>query len=169
MQASLFHFTENKGLLITLGLALALAIPTVFSIAESDEELLSLQALNVHPKADLRRPASTDENISVLKSAEKKALLAKYNLHCKETGPSDLVHSGEFIQLHGEACIKEFQIQKMEIINKSNGYTASIFPTQNGKYQTDLIQLKTGANEIVIRYSDEVGKLTEEVLRATRE
>lgn len=170
MKWPLFQFVENKFLLITLGLVLGLAFPTFLSLADGGEELLAPQVLNGHQRSDLRQPASLAENTSVkFNPSEDRPLQAKYDLHCKKRALSDFRQSGEFIQLEGESCVKNFNFQQLEIVNKSNGYTATVFPTQSGKYQTDLIQLQPGANEIAIRYRDNEGRLAEEILNTFRE
>ncbi|MNL75426.1 hypothetical protein D3C87_2012290 [compost metagenome] len=61
--------------------------------------------------------------------------------------------------------MKNFNSENVEIINRSNGYTASIFDSGKNKYQTDLIQLVQGENEITVRYQDASGKTQEEVLK----
>ena len=96
---------------------------------------------------------------------KKPAPFTQFDLKCTKKATTGLVVNDHFMQIQGKNCLKSFNVEKLEIVNKSNGYTASIFATGLDQYQTDLIQLKNGDNEIVIRYSPNSGIWVEEVLK----
>ena len=89
------------------------------------------------------------------------------DLNCSKKGAFKVSVRGNFVQFQGKSCVKGFNEGQVEIVNKSNGYTASIFPRGTDKYQTDLIQLQNGDNEIAIRYRERSGKSVEEVVHVT--
>lgn len=90
--------------------------------------------------------------------------LTKFDVSCAKKALAPLAVDGGYVQFEGKNCLRGLKVGDLEIINKSNGYTASIFLRGTDKYQTDLIQLKKGDNEITIRYRERSGRAVEEVL-----
>ncbi|MNS85126.1 hypothetical protein D3C72_1189820 [compost metagenome] len=150
-------------LVITFLVVALLGIPTYSSLVEEDG--VQTQAASVKPKsADQRVPASIPTKIEA-PAASAFHMKTEMDLSCGKKLASLLKVSGGFMQLHGKSCVKNFNSENVEIINRSNGYTASIFDSGKNKYQTDLIQLVQGENEITVRYQDASGKTQEEVLK----
>ena len=60
-----------------------------------------------------------------------------------------------YVQLVGQQCGK---LKSFEIVNNTNGYTATVFENVVKGFETDLIQLNAGKNEIEVRMENEVGQ-----------
>lgn len=156
---------DNQLLLITAILVLLMGIPTFNSLIENDEVGEDLSTKNIPVSANERSPASLPLKESAVKVHSAFSKFKDYDLNCvKKTNSKKETVVGTYIQFQGKNCLKNFKDGDVEIFNKSNGYTASTLTSGVGKYQTDLIQLQNGENEIVIRYRERSGKITEEVV-----
>lgn len=154
--------SENQFILVTLMLVILLAVPTLMNITKEDA-MVEITAAELTSTFD-RAPAS----ISPLEGRRTKSNLSNftnYDLNCSKDNVSPLEVQGEFVQFQGKNCLKDSHDGDVEIVNKSNGFTASIFKSSGDKYQTDLIQLRRGDNEITIRYRELSGKAVERVIR----
>lgn len=159
-QSSDTHF-----LLITLVLVLLLGIPT-FHTLTAEEEMPEMVAasmgsagLEIGQRGPASIPAKSKEMASSLVSP-----VTSYDLSCSKKALQKISVNGSYVQLQGKNCLKSLSSGDIEIINKSNGYTASIFNSGSNQYQTDLIQLRGGDNEIAIRYRERSGKPVEEII-----
>jgi hypothetical protein len=152
---------DSYFLIVTFLVVVLLGIPTYSSLVEEDAASDDI-ATNVRAEAS-RQPSSVAVQTTKPESALRP--LTEWNLSCGKKAQSLLKVSGNFVQFHGKSCVKNFNIEHIEIINRSNGYTASVFDSGINKYQTDLIQLVKGENEITVRYQDPSGKTQEEVLK----
>ncbi len=103
----------------------------------------SRQPSSIGPKKDIVIPSFSWNVCDLEKSQEK-----SYTV------------SGTFVQLRLSRCgnFSKKKNSEMVIVNKTNGYTASVFNLTNGEMQTDLIQLQSGANEITIQYLQSNGE-----------
>ncbi len=70
--------------------------------------------------------------------------------------------SGQWTQFNGTLCRGE-KWKQIEIVNQSNGFTASVF-ARGEKYQTDLIQLNPGVNQIKVRVTPQKGPVREQTV-----
>lgn len=159
--------TDTQFLFITALLVLLLAFPTFHTLTKNEvEEVTAEQITRVDGVAEgSRAPASVPGKVPTVKLKPVLSQFTQYDLSCAKKGLSELKVSGSYVQFQGKNCLKNFKVSDIEIINKSNGYTASIFGSGTDKYQTDLIQLQKGDNEITIRYRERSGKAVEEVVR----
>lgn len=151
-------------LFVTLVLVLAMGIPTFQALAEPDD----IQGYGVVTGAvpSAQRQPSSIAKVSVPNGQPSlPSSFTKHDLNCVKKSPVEVQIKGEIVQLQGRSCLGDFSAGEVEIVNKSNGYTASVFDNGPDKYQTDLIQLQNGSNEISIRYRDASGKTIEEVLK----
>lgn len=163
-QSSDTHF-----LFITLVLVLLLGIPIFHTLTAEDEmpevAVASLGTAGV--EAGGRGPASIPTMVPVRAGKATlgmTSLATSYDLSCSKKGLQKINVNGSYVQLQGKNCLKNLSSGDIEIVNKSNGYTASIFNSGSNQYQTDLIQLRGGDNEIVIRYRERSGKPVEETI-----
>ncbi|MGZ3785454.1 MAG: hypothetical protein ACXVC3_12980 [Bdellovibrio sp.] len=156
---------DNQLLLITLVLVLLMGVPTFRSLMENNEEVTnSPQLKNASVQTKQRNPASiTPEHVMAVRPVL--SHFAEYDLNCGRKVLVKKEVAGAYIQFQGKNCLKNYKDGDVEILNKSNGYTASTFSNGDNKYQTDLIQLQNGDNEILIRYRESSGKSVEEVVR----
>lgn len=161
------QLTDTHFIFLTLALVLLLAVPTFQTLTAVDAQglLLTEETRDVGAQ---RLPASIpDDALASNHVNSGLSFFTKHNMKCKGNSKTELKIHGEFIQLQGTNCSKKSAAEIVEIVNKSNGYTASVFEKGLGEYQTDLIQLQNGLNEIAIRYQDESGKAFEEHLAVT--
>lgn len=150
---------------VTLVLVLLLGARTFLSLTE--EEMLpaesAVASASTLASSSSRVPASVPVTTHKVGSALEQ--FTQVDLNCSKKAAQTVSIRGAFVQFQGKNCVKGLQEGDVEIINKSNGYTASIFSRGADKYQTDLIQLQSGENEIAIRYRERSGKSVEEIVR----
>ena len=156
------QLTENKMIAITAMLVVAMAFPTYQTLAQN-EGVEKEEAVVAAEDSSVRHPASVAPQ--VMKEQKPRTHFQTVDLKCTKKIPSPTNVVGSFIQFQGKNCLNNFKDGDVEIINKSNGFTASIFLRGGDQYQTDLIQLKQGDNEIAIRYRETSGKSVEEIIR----
>ncbi|KYG69337.1 hypothetical protein AZI87_09100 [Bdellovibrio bacteriovorus] len=157
--------TDTHLLIITSCLVALLGIPTFFTLTSNDPVEVVNAEVQVSPTlSQHRQPASVPQGASVSAQAAL-SHFTHYDLNCEKKGAGKVTVTGGYVQFQGKNCLKNLKNGEIEIINKSNGYTASIFNSGADKYQTDLIQLQNGDNEIAIRYRERSGKAVEEVVR----
>lgn len=155
---------DNQLLLITTILVVLMGIPTFHSLVETEEVVGEQSLARLEPLE--RSPASVPIEPSAIKVRSAVSQFTEYDLNCfKKNHPKTETVMGNYIQFQGKNCLKNFKDGDVEIFNKSNGYTASTLSSGSNKYQTDMIQLQNGENEIVIRYREHSGKTVEEVIR----
>lgn len=161
------HAKDSQLLFITSILVLLMGIPTFYSLTESDE--FRVDKSTIHTSSAGRSPSSVPVvEVAATSHSAHSALtqFAEFDLNCvKRDHSKKHIVAGSYVQLQGKNCIKNFKDGDVEIFNKSNGYTASTLSSGVNKYQTDLIQLQNGENEIVIRYRESSGKIVEDVVR----
>ena len=108
---------------------------------------------------DSRRPASIAKSSPFLEKAVTKiSAAANFAFNCQKEFQKQVAVVGGYLQIRGKGCARSLQTEQLTIINKSNGYTASVFPTNHEDFQTDLIQLNEGQNHILIEYENSSGK-----------
>lgn len=156
-----FQLTENKMIAITAVLVVLMAFPTYQTLAQNDEVKAEEAAVVIADSE--RKPASI--SAPSLKDLKPRAHFQTVDLKCAKKMFSPLNIEGGYVQFQGKNCLNNFKEGDVQIINKSNGFTASIFLRGSDKYQTDLIQLQQGDNEIAIRYRESSGKSVEEIIR----
>ncbi len=159
--------TDTQFIVITLVLVLLMGIPTFKTLTAYEPDVVSdhVAASATNLASQQRAPSSVPAQTVLKPSRPALSHLTRYDVSCAKKAAAAFVVSGNYVQLQGKNCLKNFKDGDIEIINKSNGYTASVFPSGTDKYQTDLIQLQNGDNEIAIRYRERSGKAVEEVLR----
>lgn len=158
--------TDSQIVFITLILVLVLAVPTIRSITtngtesgQPEQKIKANVSVGRFPSS-----VSTEANVNVSSALRE---FAHYDLSCDKKGLSKKFKqtvAGHVIQLRGKICTPNLKESEIEIINNSNGFTASTFGNGSNKYLTDFIQLQKGDNEIVIRYRESSGKNVEEVI-----
>ncbi len=154
---------QNHFIFVTLVLVLMMGAPTFFSLTDDSDFAEATEPTSMTVQA-ARSPASLPP-ISPVSKERNLGRFFNYDLSCaKKMGGAPLEIHGNFVQLQGKSCLSKGQRQQVEIINKTNGYTASIFESGTDKYQTDLIQLADGENEISVRYREASGKTVESVI-----
>lgn len=161
--------SDTKFLVITSFIVVALGARTFFSLVEPEEIPAAALATKGQSLSGTRAPAAVGPQ--TLEVKPKWERFAQHDLNCRKKGPASVlaVH-GSMVQIQGRNCIKGFKTSELQIVNQKNGFTAAVFESGKNEYQTDLIQLEQGDNEITIRYRERSGTVVEEIVkvRATR-
>lgn len=172
-----FKNTEWKFLATTAFLVATIAVPTLASLMAPDEVPVKAAMILRPTELKARQPASLPSVVgspkkSVVIQDTKKELnnllsnnLISYDFACSKLKAADFHVEGGYLQLKGKDCNKGSQAPKLSITNKSNGFTAAVFMLNEKEYQTDLIQLQEGENQITIQYQGPSGRIEEHVLR----
>lgn len=154
---------QTHFIFVTLVLVLMLGAPTFFSITDDSDYVESAESASLAVNAS-RSPASLPP-ISPVSKERALERFFNFDLSCaKKSDGVPFEVRGGYVQLQGKSCLQKGQRQQVEIVNKTNGYTASIFESGTDKYQTDLIQLADGENEISVRYREASGKTVESII-----
>ncbi|WP_413291711.1 hypothetical protein ACLSU7_09845 [Bdellovibrio sp. HCB185ZH] len=158
--------SEIQFIAITFILVVLLGARTFASLTEADgvvaEETVAASVVGTNT----RTPASLPPTAVAPKKIESSLhQSADVDLNCAKKKGQLEVHAG-YVQFKGKSCTSGVRMGEIQIVNKSNGYTASVFDRGSDKYQTDLIQLQPGENEISIRYESS-GRQMEEIIRVS--
>lgn len=172
-----FKNTEWKFLATTAFLVVTIAVPTLASLMAPDEIPVKVAQTLRPTELKARQPAS----LPTLTGAPRKSIviqdtkqelnnllsnnLVSYDFACAKLKPTDFHVEGGYLQLKGKDCNKGSRGPKLSITNKSNGFTAAVFMLNEKEYQTDLIQLQEGENQISIQYQSPSGRIEEHVLK----
>ncbi len=154
---------DNHILAATFALVLLLGIPTFKSLTEQTPVAVPAAAVAGAKSIPARGIASIPTKEKAVTSALPH--FTQFDLNCNRNAVKPVVVHGGYVQFQGKSCLQKKSAEGLEIVNISNGYTASIFNSGADKYQTDLIQLKHGDNEIAIRYRESSGKPVEQIIR----
>ncbi len=153
---------EQKFLLITTLMVVMLGGPTLLS-------LFSPNAINSAEDQSVslvtRIPASAEPLlVANLPKDPVKNVTVQFN--CAAV-PKNLEVEGSQLRLRSDKC-EQVQIPELTIVNKSNGFTASVFPIKELQFTTDFIDLKDGDNQLVITLKDPAGVSTSHFLNVHR-
>ncbi len=144
---------ETKFLIVSFVFVLLLGIKTVASFVE--------QPVLDAPASYGRQPSSVMKSkraVALEKTAEVVSNTGNLDFNCQKNSQKELAVKGAYLQIRGKGCAQSNQGDQVSIINKSNGYTAAVFPSGREEFQTDLIQLVEGQNQILIEYQNANGK-----------
>ncbi|RYZ72108.1 MAG: hypothetical protein EOP09_03690 [Proteobacteria bacterium] len=166
--------TEWKFLITTAFIVATIAVPTLASLLGNDGQDSAAMALRPQEQK-MREPASVPSitkpsKALVINDAAKELnnLVAQneisFDFQCKQKKALEFKVQGSYVQLKGHDCDKKGPMPKLKVTNKTNGFTASVFVMNGKQYQTDLIQLKPGENQIHLQYEHPTGQLEEHVL-----
>lgn len=141
--------------------------------------ILALNLLSFKPTAKAnsktaRQPASAKQAIgetelerySPANDTEFTALAKEIELPCLSDGlVHNLTSSLNRLRIGSQLCQPESEINESLIVNKTNGFMATVFYLNSTRFTTDLIDLSPGENHIHISHHLENGqKLISEVV-----
>ena len=142
---------EAKFILLFLGV---ITVVTRISNIDSDADLqasirpnlrIKIESEMVDAKWVQRVPAA-------IAGAEIKPLMLEKDFFCNhsldENRSNKILKS--MVMLNFKLCKKSNLIDKISIVNETNGFKAQIFKSDNSKFKTDYIQLNNGANKIFV-------------------
>lgn len=166
---------EWKFLATTAFLVATIAIPTLASLVSTEDadapKAMMLRPLEQKARAPASLPHMNAPKKAVVIESTKQELgnllsnnAVSFDFSCAKIKSKEFKVDGGFLQLKGKDCSKGAQMPKLSITNKSNGFTASVFFMNGKEYQTDLIQLQEGVNQISIQYQLPSGQMEEHIL-----
>lgn len=103
----------------------------------------------------LRNPASVSPaqlTTPVSKPLKNSQLLQEaitISLNCQKN--KKIATKSTMIMLRGQHCFKDLKGDEVKMTNLKNGFEASFFALEKNQFNTDLIQLSDGTNEIEIQ------------------
>jgi hypothetical protein len=153
---------ETKFLIVTGLLIVALIIPIFFNLFVQEPQVYR-QSVSKDLAGSVRAIASLPPEKTPADNSQLSAI-SSFDLQCGNKNVDSFEVKNTFIQVKGRNCTRGRE-GSIEITNKSNGYSASVFTNLKEKYQTDFIPLRHGINEISIRYEVENGQEKETILR----
>jgi hypothetical protein len=142
--------------MFVLLLLVAVAAVPVFLSFHSDEK--DPVVVEVKHELPVREPASQPEVVG----ANTKA--ATLHVGCKKEVQQQEV-SSNYVRIEGAPCASTDSIQ---IVNQSNGFSASVFFNRDNSYTTDFIDLSEGDNELKLNIANSDGTQTQKTVHVSR-
>lgn len=158
---------------ITFGFVFFLSFTVFLSLFNSNPYKFVYKDLNASPKltellfdSGQRAPASVAGFASSLVAAPG---AQTFDLDCLRANEkvSTQVNSGQ-LRLRAQLCGLKAKSSVTEIVNTTNGYTATVFQTSDRHLSSDYIQLNEGLNHIRIQFQDPAGALQVSELLVSR-
>jgi hypothetical protein len=144
---------EHRQLAFTFIIVLTLGVFSLQSLVMDDTPVAVLDA-------GARTPASV--SATSLEGQEHSKINTRreleVNFNCLKEKLEKANVRADFIQLHGRNCLDLKKGSEIEMTNKANGFTASVFQIADKSYQTDIIPLSPGINEISVKAVENDGK-----------
>ena len=144
---------ETKFLIVSFVVVILLGVKTVASLVEDPQSDLNL-IYSRQPSSVVKREPKVDLEKNKLPAP----VAANFDFDCLKNSQKEVTVKGSYLQIRGKGCANAAQADQLSIVNKSNGYTAAVFQTGQGQFQTDLIQLIEGQNQILIQFQNSTGK-----------
>lgn len=145
---------------------------SIFNLSyESSNSSNGSKGLQRSPANTMATQSLQNENFSAQPHPTNKINLNKdqstIQVHCDQSkGVPDSETTSSFVQFIGKRCNKSENIhEQIVIFNETNGFTASLFDVGSNQYQTDLIQLRKGFNQIKIKFRIQKNKFIERIIK----
>ena len=140
-------FHEKNFFLLTAVIVLMLGFPTLSSLVS---EPIGKSEVTVVSEASSRGPASASVDPLTKPSS------VTVEVDCGSM-PQNLVVEGSHLRLKSSHC-RDLDVIGLSVVNKSNGFTASIFPTKDNQFTTDFMDLAEGNNSFELKLRDSSGQ-----------
>lgn len=112
-----------------------------------------------------RSPASLDESIGSKPAPVAVSSPTLIEFGCKSKGEVVQEVDSGHIRITGTTCRP---VEKLTVMNKTNGFSASVIFTKNKKFTTDFIDLKEGNNSFEITSTEKDGSQQIRVMNVVR-
>lgn len=140
--------SDSQFLIVTGLLVVLIGGPTISSLLRDPAPqvpMVTVQSANVNSRA----PASVAEVLSDSKGGDtqakaKNSLVVEFK--CDDIVANQEVSTSQ-VRIAGASCKSA---TRMSVLNKTNGFSASVIFTNNRKFTTDFIDLKEGKNSFEI-------------------
>lgn len=161
---------QTKMIFWTSALAVGLGIAVVASMLQPTEVAHRPGAL---PPSSLREPASIGAAPYATLSFANSIQAVDFNLPCSATEPekrASLAATVKQLRLTGETCAPKpkAELLKSEILNTSNGFSATVFVSGPRSFTTDYISLSDGTNALRIKHYFKDGSTSDSSLEINR-
>lgn len=152
---------RDARLLMTFLLFIFLAVPVTSSLLESpSKKSSSLQ--NQISFQGTRQPASVLESQS--ETTQELSSASTFQFDCNKPA-WDL--SGGQVRWTGKWCSGQ-EWKSLEVINETNGFTASVIAMKDLKFTTDFVDLAEGENEFSFKATLAGGEVVEKTIKVFR-
>lgn len=148
-----FH-SQFKFTFLTLSLVIALGFKTFDSLfSEKDEvNFVEINQTTERQPASIQPLAEKSHRTQPLNHEQIRQESLTISMNCQKN--KKLISESGMVMLRGQYCLKNLSADAVKIINLRNGFEASVFLLENNKFNTDLIQLSSGLNEIQIQVTN---------------
>ena len=156
---STFGLTILLGILVTT--SLFVTRPSVRNVGSMVSEIVQNE--------NTRGPASL--NVRDSSAAKSAVVMEQVSLPCfSDTSPlpGPVRTMAKQIRLHAKTCDKDQELHFLTIINKTNGYSATLFPADLQTLSTDYISIERGENILVLNQKIAGGQVRTIELRIQR-
>ncbi|MCB0390095.1 MAG: hypothetical protein KDD58_02335 [Bdellovibrionales bacterium] len=151
----MFTKVERAMLFLTGTITLVLGSIAYVSVFNPPDELTNSTNVN----SSVRGPASyitekgdNDKNKSIDKS------MFSLDLKCLNHKESHTFNSqAKMLQIKAKLCVDQ-ELDKVEILNRTNGSKASVFHLKNNHFMTDYLSLAPGNNQLIIQLTTTQGE-----------
>lgn len=151
---------ESKILIFSLGILSLVGAPAVYSVVKMPEEVSSSARVPASATAEAVFESSSEPR----NAAKAKSVTMDFNCR-KNTEVAET--EGSHVRLRSQNCVDANEKQ-ITIVNKANGYTASVIITRNSQFTTDFIELSEGDNQIEIQSEEKNGEKVVQYLNLKR-
>lgn len=138
----------------------ALGVQTLASLSHEDAVPAAHVAAPAVATGDSRQPASLPS--TAMKPGSALASGDVFDIDCKKNDAAFEVSAGQ-VRLRGKTCFNGENLDRVEILNVTNGSTATILRRGTNAFETDLIPLNDGANRLKIASLDPTGHRVERI------
>lgn len=152
---------DVRFLVLATALVALLGVQTFADLIRDDIPPRDVATASVGP----RGPASTPKIVEVPAALAWREPLVEWA--CDQAAPKPFAIQGRHLQLKGKACGTDFKMERLTIVNETNGFTASVFEKSKSNFETDLIQLREGSNRVRVTYRVSPSKVVETVYDIT--
>lgn len=152
------HRKETRYILLSFAFAVVLSTASLLSL------IIPLRPQAPDSGAD-RSPASAD----LASSKQPDAPTTKFEtLDWDCVTLSKTKFSATHLRIKGKKQCKDGAIKQIQILNQTNGFTASVFESDKS-FVTDFISLSHGENTLTVKWTDRRGEPSDTTLTLVRE
>jgi hypothetical protein len=128
----------------TFGLVAIFGVAVVFFLVEPPTSIKRTTA-----SANGRVPASLVEDTSVAEPDMTVPRVADVTMGCEQSEEKTVEANVHQARIHGEVCLPK--VQNLSLVNSANGFSATIFNSDEKHFTTDYITLVNGGNKLILQ------------------
>lgn len=137
---------EKSLLTATSSLVILMGVPMALDLLKNPEAHAEMTV-----QQQVRNPASLSLPKVAIQKSEKTAVI---KLDC-DLSSEALSTEGPYLRIQGQLCHQS--LDRIQVINQTNGFTANIMKVGSGEFTTDFLDLSEGINEIQMISTTDAG------------